>query len=195
LQKATEYPENLGEGKLHGAQENDIYYWLACAYSQINEKELATECWLKASVGLEEPTAAIFYNDQQPDKIFYQGLALLKLGREEEANKRFHNLIRYGKENMNKEVRIDYFAVSLPDLSIFDDDLNLRNNIHCNYLLALGHLGLHEYEAAQKYFQEVLRLDAAHLGAITHKNLIKTLVTEKAENKVQAKAQVIAGDK
>jgi tetratricopeptide (TPR) repeat protein len=195
LQKATMYPENLGEGKLHGAQENDIHYWMACAYNQINEKELATECWLKASVGLEEPTAAIFYNDQQPDKIFYQGLALLKLGREEEANKRFYNLIRYGKENMNKEVRIDYFAVSLPDLSIFDDDLNLRNNIHCNYLLALGHLGLHDFETAQSYFQEVLRLDAAHLGAITHKNLTKNMVTEKAETKVQAKAPVIAGDK
>jgi hypothetical protein len=27
--KATEsYPHNLGEGKLYGARENDIHYWL-----------------------------------------------------------------------------------------------------------------------------------------------------------------------
>jgi hypothetical protein len=30
--KADSYPHNLGEGKLYGAQENDIYYWLGCAY-------------------------------------------------------------------------------------------------------------------------------------------------------------------
>ena len=31
----------------------------------------------------------MYYNDAKPDKIFYQGLALLKLGRKDEANGRF----------------------------------------------------------------------------------------------------------
>jgi tetratricopeptide (TPR) repeat protein len=79
LEQAQVYPHNLGEGKLYGAQENDIHYWMGCAYEKLGQHELAKEYWLKATVGLSEPGAAIFYNDQQPDKIFYQGLAWAKL--------------------------------------------------------------------------------------------------------------------
>jgi tetratricopeptide (TPR) repeat protein len=186
LNAATIYPENLGEGKLDGAQENDIHYWVGCAYEGIDEHDAAKEYWLKASVGLCEPSQAIFYNDQQPDKIFYQGMALLKLGREEEANIRFNNLIRYGKVNMNKHIKIDYFAVSLPDLSIFDDNLDIRNNIHCFYLLGLGYLGLKEYSNAQNNFKLALQLDPMNLGSLTHNSLIK-LNAEGLKNDVQAK--------
>jgi tetratricopeptide (TPR) repeat protein len=180
LQNATLYPENLGEGKLAGAQENDIYYWMGCVCDKLNETRMAKEQWLKASVGLEEPVAAIFYNDQQPDKIFYQGLALLKLGKKEEAEARFNSLIRYGKNNMNKDIRIDYFAVSLPDLSIFDDDLNMRNNIHCHYLLGLGYLGLKDYACASSHFKQALKLDPAHAGCITHSFLADKVMEEAA---------------
>ena len=33
------YPHNLGEGKLFGAQENDIFYWKGCAYEGLGETE------------------------------------------------------------------------------------------------------------------------------------------------------------
>jgi tetratricopeptide (TPR) repeat protein len=172
LQESETYPENLGEGKLYGAQENDIHYFMGCAYEKINDATKAEEYWLKASIGLDEPAAAIFYNDQQPDKIFYQGMALLKLGKIDEANRRFNNLINYGNSNMNKIISIDFFAVSLPDLSIFDDDLNMRNNIHCHYLLGLGNLGLQKYDLAAADFKNALRLDAVHLGCITHYSMV-----------------------
>jgi tetratricopeptide (TPR) repeat protein len=35
LKAAMYYPENLGEGKLHGALENNIHYYLGCAYEKI----------------------------------------------------------------------------------------------------------------------------------------------------------------
>jgi len=82
LLRTETYPDNLGEGKLTGTQENDIHYWLGCAHENLGKKEIAINYWTKASQGLSEPSAAIFYNDQQPDKIAYQGLALLKLGKE-----------------------------------------------------------------------------------------------------------------
>lgn len=172
LMAAQHYPENIGEGKLYGAQENDVFYWLGNVYEKLGDKEKANEYWQKASTGLSEPAAAIFYNDQQPDKIFYQGLALLKSGKEKEAQQRFENLINYGKEHLNDEVEMDFFAVSLPDLMIFDDDLSLRNKIHCLYLLALGNLGLGKTKEAKKYFDEVLQMDKAHIGAGIHINLI-----------------------
>lgn len=170
LQAAQHYPENLGEGKLYGAQENDIFYWLGCVYEQQKELQKATAYWEKAAIGLSEPTQAVFYNDQQPDKIYYQGLALLKLGRDDEAAIRFNNLINYGTEHLNDQIKMDFFAVSLPDMMIFDDDLNSKNKIHCNYLLGLGYMGLNNKTKARTYFNNVLKEDKAHMGTILHQN-------------------------
>lgn len=168
LYEAQHYPENLGEGKLFGAQENDIFYWLGNVYEAKEDLTKAKEFWEKASTGLSEPTQAIFYNDQQPDKIFYQGMALLKLGEKDEAKERFNNLTKYGNKHKKDKIKMDFFAVSLPDLMIFDDDLSLRNRLHCLYLMALGNLGLQKNSAAKKYFAEVLKADQAHIGAVVH---------------------------
>ncbi len=142
LEKAQIYPENLGEGKLYGAQENAIFYWLGNAYSGLKEPDKARQCWGKASSGINEPVPAVFYNDQQPDTIFYQGLALVQLRRTDEAKARFNKLIDFGKSHLNHEFKLDYFAVSLPDLQIWDDDLTKRNRQNCLNLIALGDLGL-----------------------------------------------------
>ena len=85
----------------------------------------------------------MFYNDQQPDKIFYQGLALIKLGKTTDAFSRFNKLKDYGEKHIFDKVKIDYFAVSLPDLQIWDDDLQklahdifrelIEINTTCNY--------------------------------------------------------------
>ncbi len=168
LKAAREYPHNLGEGKLFGAQENDIFYWLGCTYDRLNNEKLAKLNWEKASEGLSDPSPAIFYNDQQPDKIFYQGLALIKLGKDKEAEKRFNNLVKYGKEHMNDDVKLDYFAISLPDLLIWEEDLNVRNKIHCNYLIGLGELGLQNKDASRAAFEQVLEKDLYHLPAQLH---------------------------
>ena len=169
LDQAQHYPENLGEGKLYGAQENDVHYWSGCAHAAMGADEEARACWEKAALGLSEPAAAVYYNDQPPEKIFYQGLALRRLGRDGEAMQRFGNLIRYGQEHMDDRIRIDFFAVSLPDLMVFDTDLDLRNRIHCHYLLGLGYLGSDDQALAAEHLQQVLDLDASHLGARIHR--------------------------
>jgi tetratricopeptide (TPR) repeat protein len=115
----------------------------------------------------------MFYNDQQPDKIFYQGLAWRRLGQEERAASIFNNLIRYAQEHEQDEVVLDYFAVSLPNLLIFDDDLKLRNQLHCYYMAGLGHLGLNDLNTATTFLQKVLEKDAMHLGAKTHLELLQ----------------------
>ena len=168
LDATIDYPWNLGEGKLLGTQENDIFYWKGCAYEGLNEKEKAVECWIKASYGLSEPSAAIFYNDQQPDKIFYQGMALLKLDRNGEAFSRFNKLKDYGEEHVFDTVKIDYFAVSLPDLQIWADDLQKRNTLHCWYLMGLGYLGLGDITKANEFLSKVIEVDAYHVGSLIH---------------------------
>jgi tetratricopeptide (TPR) repeat protein len=173
LEQAEYYPHNLGEGKLYGAQENDVFYLKGCAYEGLENSNEAEACFRKATVGLSEPAQAIYYNDQQPDKIFYQGLAWKKLGEHAKADKIFNALVTFGKAHMNDVIKIDYFAVSLPDLLVFDQDLGLRNKIHCHYLMALGHLGLGNAQAAIEHFDFVLLHNFTHAGAAIHKNMVK----------------------
>lgn len=173
LKKAADsYPWNLGEGKLMGAQENHIYYYMGVAYERCGKTEKAAECFEKASAGISEPVGAMYYNDQPPEMIFYQGTALKKLGKDREASSRFHKLLSYGEKHIYDEMRIDYFAVSLPDLLIFDEDLNVKNKIHCMFMMALGYLGLGQKQAAADYFARVLKADVSHQGARMIPNML-----------------------
>lgn len=173
LKKTEHYPVNLGEGKLATAEENDVHYLMGCAYEGLGQNDEAEAYFTRATCGAEEPAIAFFYNDQQPDKIFYQGLAWRKLGNEAKARGRFYKLIQHGQQHLFDNVKIDYFAVSLPDLLIWEDDLNIRNAVHCNFVMALGHLGLGEKEKAAEFFKKVLELDNNHQGAMIHLKFCK----------------------
>ena len=180
LNECFEYPHYLGEGKLYGAQENDFYYLLGVAYDALGHKEKARECWEDATKGPQEPAAAMYYNDAKPDKIFYQGMALLKLGRKDEAHGRFYRLINYGKQHIFEKQVMDYFAVSLPDLLIWEgnaghqlSELDQRNLIHCKYMLALGYYGMGDEAHALKYLEEVEALDINHQGVQQFRSLIE----------------------
>lgn len=166
LQNTDSYPHHLGEGKLHGAMENDIHYYKGCAYKGSGENEKAIAYFEYATKGLSEPAQAFFYNDQKPDTIYFQGMALLELNRTAEAVQRFNKLIQYGKAHFNDNVQLDYFAVSLPDFQIFDDNLNVKNQIHCLYLMGLGYTGLGAYTQAADCFKEVREMDINHPGAL-----------------------------
>ncbi|KAA8746076.1 DUF5107 domain-containing protein [Paenibacillus sp. UASWS1643] len=169
LKKALVYPENLGEGKLEGAGDNPVYFYLGCAYQQLKNNQAAEENFHRASIGLNEPASAMFYNDQPPESIYYQGLAWQKLGNVKEANRRFNKLIDYAERHMHDHIRMDYFAVSLPDFLVFDDDLNQRNEEHCRYMRALGLLGLGRTNEAELELERVLEKNPNHQGAVIHR--------------------------
>ena len=130
----------------------------------------------------------MYYNDAKPDKIFYQGMALLKLAEtartaEErdrlkgQAHGRFYKLINYGKQHIFDKVVMDYFAVSLPDLLIWEDSLDRKNLIHCKYMLALGYYGMGDREHALRYLEEVEALDINHQGIQQLRSLSEMTLT------------------
>jgi tetratricopeptide (TPR) repeat protein len=168
LHEASVYPTRLGEGKLYGAQENDIFYLQGLAYRGLGMNALAEKKFRDATIGNSDPSPAIFYNDAPPDKIFYQGLAWRQLGNEERAIAVFNRLLSFGITHMEDNVRIDYFAVSLPDLMLFETDPDLRNRVHCRYLKGLGQLGLGNRAEAVKEFAAALDGDINHIGARVH---------------------------
>ena len=173
LRNALTYPENLGEGKLEGTKDNHIYYHLGLALEGQNKYDEANHCYQLATIGTDEPAGAMYYNDQPADMIYYQGLALLKLGNTTAARKRFERLEHYGKTHLNDTVKLDYFAVSLPDFLIFDDDYTLQNQVHCHYLMglaalgysALEHSGQNLRQQAKEQFSKALELNPSHMMA------------------------------
>ncbi|HEY7090433.1 MAG TPA: DUF5107 domain-containing protein, partial [Tepidisphaeraceae bacterium] len=153
IEKARVYPHNLGEGKLPGALENDLDWFAGVALVGVGRQDEARVFFERASTGSAEPVSATYYNDQPPDMIFYQGLALRALRREKEAVERFRKLIDYGIAHLVDHITIDYFAVSLPEFLVFEDDLDRRNVIHCRYMMALGYMGIDELEKAREQFE------------------------------------------
>lgn len=155
LNECLVFPNNLGEGKLHGAQDNDIYYYLGKAYafkaemaeSEEDRKKSHELCIMNyelGTIGPTEPAAALYYNDAKPEKIYFAALCYRALGKEDKARGLFYKLVNYGKQHYYDEVKMDYFAVSLPDLLVWDEDLNERNRRHCENMITLGEKGLKE---------------------------------------------------
>lgn len=66
---------------------------------------------------------------------------------------------------MNVVFSIDYFAGFIPDLVIWDDDLNIRNKVHCYYVIGLGCLVLGEIKLAKEFLTKVTDLDINHIDS------------------------------
>lgn len=171
LNECMQYPHHLGEGKLYGAQENDFFYLLGLCYKAMGTEENARQCFEQATLGPTEPAAAMYYNDAKPDKIFYAGLAYRALGHENKARAYFNRLVDYGKQHLHEEVVMDYFAVSLPDLQVWDGRLDEMNRIHCLYMLALGYAGLGDKARSDRYLAEAEKMNINHQGIQSFKTL------------------------
>jgi len=173
LNKSREFPVNLGEGRLFGAQENEIDYWMAIALQRAGDANGAHSYLEKASRVVGELGLAMFYDDQPPENLFYKGLALKVLNKNDEAEKIFKNLVNHGETHKNDHIKIDYFAISLPDLMIWEKDLDVLNSLHCKYIVGLGLMGLGKMEEANTEFAEVLDQDKSHMGARVHQKMIR----------------------
>ena len=166
LEATLSYPNNLGEGKLPNVPDNEAHYYMGLAYKQLGETGKAEEYFRLAASGPQEPGSVLYYNDQPSDFIYYQGLANLELGLDHAAKKSFHQLLTFGEQHLFDEVEYDFFAVSLPEIEVFQEDLKLRNIQYCNYLRALGHLGLGEKKKAKELFREILAKQSDYQGAL-----------------------------
>lgn len=162
LKKALVYPENLGEGKLEGTKDNHLYYYLGIVEKALGEEKDAEECFHLAELGEDEPSGVMYYYDQPADMILYKGLAKQELGKTKEACACFNKLMDYGERHLNDKMKNDFFAVSLPDFLIFDEDMDKKNKAHCFYLMGLASMGFKDYAAAEEKFKKALEYDFNH---------------------------------
>lgn len=162
LNQALQYPENLGEGRLEGTKDNDIYYELGVVQEHLNRQDEAQKYFELAQIGDNEPAGAMYYYDQPADMILYQALASKKLNQMKQYHTCLNKLQDYGERHLYDHVEDDFFAVSLPDFLIFEDDLTEKNRAHCYYLMGLSKLGAGEYAAAEENFEKCVKIDYNH---------------------------------
>ena len=105
---------------------------------------------------------------EKRDDLYTEYITLLNMNGEYDnaynriMKKRFNAFIEYANNHMNDEMKIDYFAVSLPDFLIFEGDLNKNNKVHCNLMAALGYLGIGDTDNTKKYAKQGLELNQCH---------------------------------
>lgn len=162
LKKSLEYPLNLGEGRLEGTKDNNIWYYLGIVRKKLGNVDKATECFEKAALGDNEPAGVMYYYDQPADMILYKGLAKKELGDTKAAHSCFNKLMDYGERHVYDTAKNDFFAVSLPDFLIFDDDMDRKIKAHCYYLMGLANLGTGNKKEAAEQFKKALKYDSNH---------------------------------
>ncbi len=152
---AREYPQNLGEGKHSLTRETHLDYFAGLALSQMGREDEARTYWTRAAVD-DSPITWLSY---------YRAMSLNALRRKEEAASLLRQMSHYAQKQMEAEVKIDYFATSLPNLLLFEDDLQKRNEADCLFVLALSELGSRKPGQAIELLNQVLSLDCNHIAA------------------------------
>jgi tetratricopeptide (TPR) repeat protein len=152
---ARKYPQDLGEGKHLLTQEGHLDCFTGVALEQLGRHEEAVSMWRKAA---------------QPDEridmfAYYRGVALRSLGEEHTASRVFQKLLEHAEALAKTEAKIDYFATSLPNFLLFEDDLQKRQLMEALFLQGLARLGLGRMEEALANLEKVLELDKNHWWA------------------------------
>ena len=155
FEAAGHYPHNLGEGKHLLMRETHLDYFIGLALSLARRADEANGIW-RCAANTKSDTDMFAY---------YRALALRSLGDDAGAIALLRRLHAFAESQMNAEVKIDYFATSLPNLLLFEDDLQQRNRIECLFLRGLANLGLGRQAEAAADLDRVLSMDRTHLFA------------------------------
>ncbi len=150
---ARKYPENLGEGKHLLTLERDLDYLSGLASQRLGDIKGAERHWNSAAA----PLPAFGFHS------YFQALAFQALGQRDAASALLAGLSNFANIQLRTKVKTDYFATSLPNLLLFDDDLDKRNRIESTLFGALAQQGLGQVESAVCDLQQLLAEDQNHL--------------------------------
>ncbi|HLP08170.1 MAG TPA: DUF5107 domain-containing protein [Opitutaceae bacterium] len=154
FQRALHPPESLGEAAHLLQARADVHYWLGRAQRAARREEEACRHF-ERSAAEEHDFAGMAVTAHSP-LSYHRGLSLRALGREAEARALFADLKRFAEERLGRPAGIDYFATSLPDLLVFDEDLQARRDAEQHLLIALAWHGLNEPARAAAHARRTL---------------------------------------
>lgn len=160
LEKALSSPENLGEAKHLLANQSDIHYWLGLALSENSQVDQARKHWqIAAETKGDFQTMEV---RQFSEMTYYSALAMKQLGQVEEAGELLKSLKKYAEDLMTQKAKIDYFATSLPNMLLFDEDLDESQQTRASFLKAQACYGLGDTAQALDLCQNIVKGDPSH---------------------------------
>ena len=161
--KSMNTPDNLGE-KYHPLQAvAHINYWKGLAQKVLGRTEEATAHFMASTN--EEGDFIDMAVSTYSELSYYKALSLKELGKVGEANDLLAKIKGFAETKLKEKAQIDYFATSLPLLLVFDDDMQKRNTMDAKFLIALAELGMGNNSKALNLFEEVIQINAMHIGA------------------------------
>ncbi len=164
--RSLDTPDNLGE-KYHPLQAiAHINYWKAMAHRAMGNEQEAIQHFTKSTE--EDGDFIDMAVSSFSELTYFKALSMLELGNDTAALKVLSDMKAFALNKLDEEVRIDYFATSLPLMLVFEDDIQKRNTIEAHYLLGLAELGASRFEEAKEHFRKALSLNVTHIGSKDH---------------------------
>lgn len=144
---AMDTPESLGEAYHLLQAKADVNYWIGMAYKALGKRDDAARHFelSAAEVGDFSEMAVIAHSALS----YFRGLALRELGMIAEASALFEDLRQFAQAKLLEIAVIDYFATSLPNLLVFEEDLQARRDAENHLLIAMACHGLGDLEGAR----------------------------------------------
>ncbi len=154
FEAALEYPENLEVGRPGRDRRTcQTYFFIGTAYEALGDTQKAKE-YFEKSASIEV---------RRSEYSYYKGLALKKLGQEDEAERIFDELIG----SANPEPDVTFFT------KFGEKQAHNIRTANTHYTLGLGHLGKGNQAKAKAEFEEALKLNINHLWAGVHLSELK----------------------
>jgi tetratricopeptide (TPR) repeat protein len=144
---AATWPDNLEEGEpVLRPGSVRINYYIALAYSGLNEKNLMADYFNQVAQYKDEVNL--------PELKFYKALALKKIGRAAEAGEVLKQIREFAMEEFKSAGETDFFA------KFGDEDSSPQSRMAYNYyLLGLSYLGEGNDNPANENFRKSVELD------------------------------------
>jgi tetratricopeptide (TPR) repeat protein len=143
-EQALEPPAHLGETWHPLQSQVDLHYWRGLALRALGREDEARE-----ALGLAANAAGDFQDMAvvaHSELSVFRGRALAALGRPAEARAHYDAILAWISATRATAPQIDYFATSLPNLLVFEDDLRTTRDVQLDALAAATHAARSELD-------------------------------------------------
>ncbi|MDF9826476.1 tetratricopeptide (TPR) repeat protein [Ereboglobus sp. PH5-10] len=171
FQQAMDTPDSLGESYHLLQAKANVNYWTGCALLALGQNDEAAKHF-EMSAAEQGDFSEMAVTVHSP-LSYYRGLSLQKLGREQEAKTQFEEMKSFAKIRLGERAKIDYFATSLPDILVFDENLQARRDAENHLLIALACEGLGDAARAREHLARTLAFTNADAWAADLKNKLE----------------------
>jgi tetratricopeptide (TPR) repeat protein len=156
---SVEYPSNMqtARGSSSG-RFPEASWWAGTAYSAAGDNKKAVREWTSAVENLPDSAGKKPLSvNSEAISMFYQAMALKKLGRKDRASEIFNRLVNAGTRNLQGRDHVDFFAK-------FGQQQSQRSYLGmAHFISGLGYLGLDRFPEAEKEFKNALEICPDHL--------------------------------